>query len=321
MDPLDELRARRLIAQGLAPSAAAPRLDSATAVTTHLLALQGQNYRAGIRAIALRCSLDDAAVLAAVDKHRVVRGWPQRGTLHFMPAEDVRWMMGLCSVRIARGLARWSEQMGLSPTAVDEARAAFHAELKQRGPHDPLPRLEAYGVLAAAGVDPGDGRGPHLMRAFGGEGDVVQGPRMGAQDTFMHVDQLPVAQREVEDPLEEMGTRYARSHGPVSAKDLVWWSGLTVRQSRAALAAARGVMAWGEDYVMADWQADVTTAELAEALDREYTLPAFDEILLGYGDKSLILADEHRPNVLTKNGLSWPFTVANGVVTGRAAQA
>lgn len=321
MDQLDELRARRLIAQGLAPSAAAPTLDSAAAVTTHLLALQGQNYRAGIRAIALRSSLDDAAVLAAVDKHEVVRGWPQRGTLHFMPAEDVRWMMSLCGRRIERSLARWSELMGLAPAAVDEARAAFHEELKGRDLHNPLPRVEAYGVLAAAGVDPGEGRGPHLMRAFGGEGHVVQGPRAGAQDTFMHVDQLPVAQREVADPLEEMGTRYARSHGPVNAKDLVWWAGLTVRQSRAALGAARGVIAWGEDYVMADWQADVTAGELAEALDREYTLPAFDEILLGYADKSLILADEHRPHVLTKNGLSWPFTMANGVVTGRATQA
>lgn len=67
---------------------------------------------------------------------------------------------------------------------------------------------------------------------------------------------------------------------------------------------------------MGQWQEDVTAQELQEVLAATFELPAFDEILLGYGDKSLILADELRPQVLTKNGLSWPFLMSGGVVTG-----
>lgn len=323
MDPVSELRARRLIAQGLAPSAAAPSPDSPVAVTRHLLALQGQTYPAGIRAIALRHPGDDAAVLAAVDRHEVVRGWPQRGTLHFLSAEDVRWMMRLCSPRIARSAAgRWAG-LGLDAELVATARQAFHDELRSRDLHDPLPRPVAYEVFAAAGVDPTEGRGPHLLRLFGGEGEVVQGPKIGAKETFLHVDQLPVAQREItgDEALAELATRYIRSHGPVSVKDLVWWSALTVAQAKKAFALAEGIVGYGDDHLMADWQADVTAAELQEALDREYELPAFDEILLGYGDKSLILPDEHRPRVLTKNGLSWPFRMVGGMVVGRVEKA
>lgn len=55
----DELLARRLIAQGLAPSAVRPPLTSALDVAEHLLALQGQTYNAGVRALSLRAECDE----------------------------------------------------------------------------------------------------------------------------------------------------------------------------------------------------------------------------------------------------------------------
>ncbi len=319
---LAELRARRLIAQGLASSAARPELNRPTDVTRHLLALQGQTYPAGIRAIALRAGVDDGEVLAAVDKFEIVRAWPQRGTLHFMPPEDTRWMMRSLSPRVEKAAAGRRPGLGLSPEDVVTARQALHAELLARGLRDPLPRKEAYRVFAEAGVDPGDGRGPHLLRALGGEGDVVQGPKKGAEETFVHVDHLPVEQRELsrEEALSELATRYLHSHGPATPKDLVWWSKLTVAEARKAIAAARDVVEIeldGQTYWMGRWQEDVTRAEIDAALDADYSLPAFDEYLLGYADKSWILAPDLRHRVLTMNGLSWPFEVSRGVVTGR----
>ncbi|WIM73372.1 crosslink repair DNA glycosylase YcaQ family protein [Corynebacterium suedekumii] len=143
--------------------------------------------------------------------------------------------------------------------------------------------------------------------------------RRSGRGDFLHVDQLPVPQLKItgDEALAELATRYIRSHGPVSMKDLVWWSALTVAQAKEAFGLAQGVIGFGDEHLMADWQADVTPAELRAALDRDYELPAFDEILLGYGDKSLILPDEHRPRVLTKNGLSWPFRMSGGMVVGR----
>ena len=318
MTSLPELRARRLIAQGLASP-----LRSAVGVARWMLALQGQTYPAGIRALSLRGPRDDAAVLAAVDAHEIVRAWPQRGTLHFLATEDVRWLMRLCNPRVARAQAQRRPGLGLTEEHVAVAREAFHAELLGRELGEPLLRPRAYEVFAAAGVDPGDGRGPHLLRAFGGEGEVVQGPKAGAVETFVHVAQLPVTQRELEgdEALAELGTRYLHSHGPASVKDLVWWAGLTVAQARKAVALARDVVPLtvdGEEYWMGQWQEGVGKQELDAALAATHELPAFDEILLGYGDKSLVLPEELRPEVLTKNGLSWPFIMSDGVVTGRA---
>ncbi|MDO5669744.1 MAG: winged helix DNA-binding domain-containing protein [Corynebacterium sp.] len=312
MDQLAELRARRLIAQGLHSPG-----RSAADAARWMLGVQGQKYADGIRALSLRGPLDDAAVLADVDKHQIVRAWPMRGTLHFLPAEDARWMMRLCGPRVARAQMQRRPGLGITEAQVDTARKALHSALRGGA----LTRPQVYEVFAQAGVDPAEQRGPHLVRAFGGEGDVVQGPRQGAVETFLHVDDLPVAQRELagEEALAELGTRYLHSHGPANVKDLVWWAGLTVAQAKKAFALARDVVEFGEGYWMGEWQRGVDKQELEAALAATYELPAFDEILLGYGDKSLILADELRPQVLTKNDLSWPFLMCGGVVTGRAA--
>ena len=69
---------------------------------------------------------------------------------------------------------------------------------------------------------------------------------------------------------------------------------------------------------MPDWQSGITSAEMNRALARTVTLPPFDEYLLGYTDRTGILPDELRPQVLTMNGLSWHFVVRRGVVRGRA---
>ena len=316
---LPELRARRLIAQGLAPSAARPATTSPLAAAEHLMAVQGQNYAAGVRALALRSTQgsaapDDAAVLNAIDEFQVVRCWPQRGTVHFMPAADVRWMSRLLYPRVARSQQARRPGLGLDEDLFNRAHAALHdAALKSTTPT--LTRAEAYEIFRSVGIAPDGGRGSHLLRAFGGAGDLVQGPKHGKQETFMHVDVLPVEQRQPEEPLRELALRYVSGHGPVSAADLAWWTMLAKGQAAKALENSGLVRAEheGETFWLSPWQQDVTAEEISVALALRLELPAFDEYLLGYANKEWILPDELRPDILTKNGLSWPWVMENGM--------
>lgn len=319
---LPELRARRLIAQGLAATAAREQISTPVQAARHLLALQGQNHPAGIRAIALRAGVDPAEVLTAVDKREIIRAWPQRGTLHFMAAEDARWMMKLGLARMARAQALRRPQLGITEEQVDTARGALHSRLRELG-GDPLPRPQVYELFESVGITRDEGRGPHLIRAFGGEGEVVQGPKQGRHETFLHIEDLPVPQRVLEGDvaLAELGTRYFHAHGPATIKDLIWWSGLTAKDAARARQLARDVVEIelaGVSYVMGAWQWEVTAAEIEAALQATYELPAFDEYLLGYAfPRAEIVSAEIAPTVLTKNGISWGFTVEGGVITGR----
>lgn len=310
-----ELRARRLIAQHLSPSAARPRPADPHAAVRSMGAVQGQTYPAGIRALSLRSTGSDADTHDALAAGAVARCWPMRGTLHFVPAEDARWMMRLGNPPVERSAANRRPGLGLTPEDVATARRALHEALAG----GPLTRPEVYAVFTAAGVDPTDNRGPHLVRTLGGEGDVVQGPRRGRHDTFLLVDTLPEPARDLdrESSLRLLAARYVDSHGPVTAEDFRWWTGLGKREAAAALSAVEGAV-HRDGFVMGVWQADVAADDIDRALSTGYRLPAFDEYLLGYHDKSFALPDALRPRVLTKNGISWNFLVGpGGEVTGR----
>ena len=92
-----------------------------------------------------------------------------------------------------------------------------------------------------------------------------------------------------------------------------------LREGLRGVADVLEVPAGGETYWLGAWQEAVTAEELEAALAATYRLPAFDEYLLGYADKSYALPQQLRPQVLTTNGLSWPFLVEDGVVVGRDA--
>lgn len=312
---LRELRARRLIAQRLAPG---HKSSSPTGAARHMLAVQGQLYDSGLQAIAARTDSGIDDVRDQVAAGLIVRTWSQRGTHHFLAAEDAEWMMKLCSPRIEAAAAKRRPGLGLDERMFESARSVLMQALAD----GPVSRTEAYALFAAAGVDPSAQRGPHILRSLGSLGDIVQAPRRGAEDVFMLTSSLPVASRELEGDtaLAELGTRYFNSHGPATVQDLAWWSGLTVAQAKRATALASGLVAVrlaGVDYYMGEWQLALPVADLDAALATCLELPAFDEYLLGYGDRSAVCPAELVPIVgPTKNGMCRPFVVEQGIVVG-----
>src|SRR4029453_17722709 len=68
---------------------AAPRVSSVSELVRWMGAVQAQDYRGGLWATGLRLAKGDASAIEdAIAARTVVRTWPIRGTLHFVPAED-----------------------------------------------------------------------------------------------------------------------------------------------------------------------------------------------------------------------------------------
>lgn len=303
-----DVLAHRLIAQALVT----PRADAAA----HMLATQDQIYAAGVTALQLRSGSD---VLQEIREHRIVRAWTQRGTVHLVAAQDVSWLTRLCSPRVEAAAAKRRPGLGLTPQDYDRAHAAFRERLAD----GPLTRPQAYDLFRTIGIAPEKGPGQHLLRSFGGQGDIVQGPRSGSDDTFLLVEHLPVAQRELDgdDALRELAVRYLASHGPATAQDLSWWSGLTVRDAKRAIELAGdraipvGLEGRGDRLFAAPEAEQVAEEDLEAALALHLELPAFDEYLIGYKDRSEFLPSELVPIVgPTANGMCRPFRVHQGII-------
>jgi hypothetical protein len=122
-----DVRAMRLRAQALA----GPRPRDAAEATRRAAALQAQDAKAcrlqlRVRSAGLTAAAMDAACAAGPDGPAVVRTWLMRGTLHAVPALDVRWMTGLLGQRVADSQRGRRQQLGLDDETCARALPAVN---------------------------------------------------------------------------------------------------------------------------------------------------------------------------------------------------
>src|SRR5689334_15038913 len=89
-------------------------------VVAWLGAMQAQDYSGAKWAVGLRLPhATDAQIEQAIADKTIVRTWPMRGTLHFVAAADVRWMLALLGQRTIASAARRYRELELDePTLI-----------------------------------------------------------------------------------------------------------------------------------------------------------------------------------------------------------
>jgi hypothetical protein len=302
----------RLAAHGLAGG----RARTPAEVVRWMLALQAQDY-AGVKwSVGLRAgNATEADVAAACDDGSIVRSWPMRGTLHLVAAEDLPWMLDLTTPRSTATAAARRANLGITEGDIELARELAIAALPGRSA---LTRTALLAAIEGGGVSTAGQRGYHLLWYLAQTGTLVLGPTDGTQQTFARLDAWVRNPRRLErdEALGELALRYFCSHGPASVEDLVRWSGLTTRDVRRGIAVAGDALAPlvldDRAYLVAAGDADATPDEGGVLL-----LPGFDEYILGYRDRSAVLAAEHAEAIVPGgNGMFRSTIVVDGEVVG-----
>lgn len=331
VDP-SEVALLRLVAQRLA----GPREPDAASAVRWMLAAQAQDLRGALVSVALRTSgvaTDDAerpgaeAAVglsgpgAALDAGSVVRSWPMRGTLHLVAAEDLRWLLALTTERVLRGVAARRKALGIDEAMVERAREVLVAAL-EGGRR--LSREDALGLLAEEGLLEVPQRGYHLLWTLSQTGTTCWGPLQprspGGVDeqVLVLLDEWVLRPRrlEREESLGELARRYFASHGPATTADLVRWCGLTVGDVRAGVALARPYLETVDVEGVEHLMDPATPERLAACRDdalRTMLLPGFDEMVLGYADRSATVPAEHAERVVPgRNGMFLGTVVTGG---------
>ncbi|HEV8636804.1 MAG TPA: winged helix DNA-binding domain-containing protein [Chloroflexota bacterium] len=292
---IDDLRRLRLRAQRLAPRHA----GGAAGLVRALGGVQAQDPTAAALAIRARTpGLTMADVeRARVEERSVVRTWAMRGTLHLVAAEDVRWLLRLLGPRLVAADRRRRAELGLDEAASVRGVEVIRDRLAGAGAST---RAEVAAALAAAGI-PHEGQATvHLLFRAALEGHLCHGPRRDGEPTFVPLEGwLPPMPEGPPDPLAVLARRYRASHAPGTAADFAYWSGLGAAEARAGWAATDDAAA-GEDAVEAP----------AEPVVR--LLPAFDEYLLGWRDRSFAVPAAHARRVHPGGGLIQPVVLVDG---------
>lgn len=179
-------------------------------------AVQAQDYLGSLWGIGLR-TIDacEGAVEKAIANRKIVRTWPMRGTLHFVPAADVRWMLKLLTPRvIARSAGRY-RQLELDKRTFANSKKVFVRALEGG---KQLTRTEMYKALEAAKISVAGQRGIHILGHLAQEGLICFGNRRAKQQTFVLLDEWVPENQSLnrEEALAKLARCYFRSHGPAT---------------------------------------------------------------------------------------------------------
>lgn len=308
--PADLVRAR-LANQRLA-SAGFRRPEDAVA---WFGAVQSQDFLGALWAVGQRTrGATEASVENALAQRRLIRGWPMRGTLHFMAAADARWITQLLAPRvIQRAAALWKRSLELDAAVLGRAREVVQRALEG---NRRLDRAALYAALEARRIRCGAMRGQHLLLWLAMEGTLCLTGRVGAQHTFALLDEwIPESRTfDREAGLAEIARRYFTSHGPAKLHDFAWWTGLTQKDALAAIDGAGDSLVRETYGDLTCWSGASRPRRATRTRPDLRLLPAYDEYTVAYKERAMLVAPGTR---FGKGfGLLNPVVIVDGQVVG-----
>ena len=287
---------------------------TAAQVVTTLGAMQAQDYGSAVWAMGCRIPDSKAAdIERAIRDRTIVRTWPMRGTLHFVPADDARWMLTLLTPRVIASTATRVRQLELDDATFAKAERTLVKALRGE---KRFTRENALRTLERAKISTAGGRGYHMLFRLSMQGLLCGGPREGKQQTFVLLDEwLPKAKSlERDKALALLARRYFGGHGPATVRDFVWWSGLKVAEAKAALASVATELECHRVDGVERWQAPGLSAAATAGV---HLLPGFDEFLLAYRERGAVIEAVHVNKVVPGgNGVFLPMMVRDGRIIG-----
>ena len=280
--PGDILR-QRLLNQRLL----GPPFESPEDAVAWLGAVQSQDYAAAKWGIGQRTAgATEADLDRLYDRGAILRTHVMRPTWHFVRPADIRWLLALTAPRVRAILARDDRALELEGSV--RARCARLVERALRdGNH--LTRSEVSAVLSRGGIACSGRRLAHLLAHLEFDALICSGPRRGKQLTYALLDEraAPAKPLPPDEALARLVRRYFTSHGPATARDCAWWSGLRIADVKLGIAAAASrleeLAVDGTPYWCAGWVEGRSRSTVA------HLLPNYDEYLIAYADRGAIL--------------------------------
>ncbi len=288
------------------------QFTSAEDVVGSLGAVQGQDYGQSLWALGLRTASGRIAdVEEALRSGRVVRTWLMRGTIHYVLAEDVGWMLGLFGARdLARLTPKAWQYHHMTPELLSLARKTFVSALTGGGC---LTRREMIALMADVGIPDDRQQSYFTFIHLAQEGLVVPGPPRGKEQTFVLLEEWAPRQRalDVEEALAVLASRFFTSHGPATLADFANWCGIGVREAARGLEPVKSSLV-RETFGDKEYWLPPDLSPGSGAL----VLPAYDELVIGYKDRGAFFGRYGEIPISTYNGMFYATIIEDGQIAG-----
>jgi hypothetical protein len=246
-------------------------------------AVQAQDYTAAEWGLGLRIGgSTNKDIDSAYDSGQILRVHVMRPTWHFILPENLDWMIKLTAPRVKASLAANNRKLGLDHTLFAKTNKAIIKALEK---YRYLTRQEIKGVLQEIGIMPDVQRLGHIVALAELDGFICSGPRRGKQFTYMLVEDRIRKSRKLNmtEASAELARRYFTSHGPAQISDFAWWSGLAVKDAKAAFESVKSEFSIFKANNKEYWGSEnKKKAPIPSAL----LLSIYDEYSIAYKDRS-----------------------------------
>ena len=288
------------------------RFGSAEDVVRALGAVQAQDYGQSLWALGLRTATGRVAdVEEALQSGRLVRTWLMRGTIHYVLAEDVKWMLALFGRRFLAKLTPKAWQYhNMTPELMSSARTTFVEALSGGGC---LTRREMIDLMADIGIPDDRQQSYFTLNHLAQEGLVVPGPPRDKDQTFVLLEEWAPVQRSLsgDEALAVLAERFFTSHGPATLADFANWCGIGVREATLGLEPIKDQLVRetvdGKEYWL---HPDL------EPASGTFLLPAYDELVIGFKDRGAYFTRYDEIPISTYNGMFYATIIEDGQIAG-----
>jgi hypothetical protein len=301
----------RLTTQQISPT----KFKSVKDIVDWMGAIQAQDFSMAKWAIGIRLpGSTDQMVETAINNGEIIWTHLLRPTWHFVSADDIYWMIELTAPQIKASLRTRHKELELSETIFSKSNTIIEKALAG-GQY--LTREEIMTKLGKANIATDENRGSHLILRGELDGIVCSGAIKDGKQTYTLLEERVPKTKPLtkEEALAKLARKYFSSHCPATLQDFVWWSGLPMIEAKQALEMVKADLVSETIDSQTYW---FTYLTLKPKADREsvYLLPAYDEFLISYKNRSASFLFENHKKTISNNGIFRPVIVVNGQVIG-----
>jgi hypothetical protein len=279
--------------------------------------MQAQDFNQAKWAIGIRLPhLTEEQIENAFSQGEIIRTHIMRPTWHFVSADDIYWMLELTSPQIKAVLNSRHRELGITELLVNKSYLVIEEALNS-SEHQAMTREELLKELSHAGIPTDLQRASHFMLRAEIDGIICSGPLKGKKQTYALLSKRVPDKKTLtkEEALARLAKSYFTSHGPATIADFTWWSGLPASNARNALESIKNDL-HSVKIASATYWLSGSTFKAQNPPDSVYLLPAFDEFLISYKERSASITAENHKKAISNNGIFRPVVLVNGQISG-----
>ena len=294
-----------------------PQFKTPTEVVCHMGAMQAQEYRMMRWAVEMRTlKPSHKAFKEAYDSGRIIRLHLMRGTWQLVSTEDYWPFITLCgpkSIAVTKGWMS-SNKISIPDDELFRVRDILAQIAADKGS---ITKEDIVQALVERGLQMDDHRLSYHIRMAEFSGTLCSGDLLPMKATYaLTADKVKQAATiDRDEALMRFTRKYFQSRQPATLEDFVWWSGLNIcdcRKGIALLGDTIHIETWkGRDFYLMD-----NCRTRGFRTGKLLLIPPYDEYLIGYKSRDIVLPPEHRYRAHNNSGIFQPIIARDGIICG-----